>query len=840
MLSEKIDAIVARRNAVAGDFEEKIKEATKWKNYVDNLLTFYEEKKGNWHLVLEDSKSLEQGLELKKSLMAFKDKVEKLLGKDEDGRSLKAASKRANRGYVNLGIIGPWRIGKSQIVQQLTHLDTWIIPTDAGDNCTACPINVINGNYKGESNIAVISIYTVEQMCDTINKYIEHCKLKDYVKELTAKTQGEFLSQCINRRNSLSNIPSSALPDGKEKGFFDKMKEYLVNASEYYEMLNDGTSSLSDYLSSISENYELKDNGTEVVLSGINRDEIKALYRPHVSYYARPNASNQTFKCLASKSVTVYKDIRFLDENIGKLRLLDTPGIGECKLNVSEGLSKALRYDLDIAVATALARPNHNDKQQILDFHDILKKETTGRHPENWLYYMYNVYSTYPGMNSSLLKTRHKFIEEDLADTVRGGEGIVLPPTHYADIDALVNKGIECPEADGINLENCRVDTINLSTFYNTILVEMVDSIAKVDKVFYDNAEKKYIEIVKDFDELLEKISKLSVVNYDTQVIVLITQQMTALYNALKMQNPDLKLYNKGGDSSDKENITLSQKIQDYCSEKHYGTTLAAVLGVNEECHYSSFDSYFKTIKPQLSLAITIDNWNENQDFDEYVKLKRDLIKKIEIDVLSQYDKELAEKNLKIEQRKILDIYYNVGKMGEITGESIDTWPEIFLKKLEEESQYEDLSKIFRIFLSYTLNVEKVLEDTIKTLRKNNQHRDQFVYDTDDYMPFDRYEKALKAFGFSLYNIEVAIKKALAGSGENSYETMIQITEGDFSDAVSPIKTIPAAMKGGYSPAGVQLMQFYMAHGDIFKDDQAAAKNAVAIDWKKKIVYNKD
>ena len=121
-----------------------------------------------------------------------------------------------------------------------------------------------------------------------------------------------------------------------------------------------------------------------------------------------------------------------------------------------------------------------------------------------------------------------------------------------------------------------------------------------------------------------------------------------------------------------------------------------------------------------------------------------------------------------------------------------------------------------------------------------NQHRDQFIYDTDDYMPFDRYEKALKAFGYSLYNLEIAIKKALSGRGENSYETMILTQEGEFKTAMSPIKTIPAANVSGYSPAGKQLMKLYMAHGDIFKDDQAAAKNAVAIDWKKKITYNKD
>ena len=121
------------------------------------------------------------------------------------------------------------------------------------------------------------------------------------------------------------------------------------------------------------------------------------------------------------------------------------------------------------------------------------------------------------------------------------------------------------------------------------------------------------------------------------------------------------------------------------------------------------------------------------------------------------------------------------------------------------------------------------------------QHRDQFIYDEDDMTPFDGYDKALHAFAFSLYNIEKAIKSVLAGTGENSYEAIISEQEGHFQNAMSPIKTIPAtAGQVGYSDPGIQLMKLYMEHSYIFENEDSAAKNAVALEWKSKSIFNEE
>ena len=146
MLSTRIDQIVNRRQEAESGISRRIDKATKWKNYVEGLLSICISKRAIWNLVVEDSKSTEQARALEAHLQSFVEQVNTLLDEEGGSVSLKTALKRAQRGYVNLGIIGPWRIGKSQIVQQLTHLDTWLIPTDAADNCTACPIHVINGN----------------------------------------------------------------------------------------------------------------------------------------------------------------------------------------------------------------------------------------------------------------------------------------------------------------------------------------------------------------------------------------------------------------------------------------------------------------------------------------------------------------------------------------------------------------------------------------------------------------------------------------------------------------------------------------------------------------------
>lgn len=175
MLSEQIDKIVKRRQEAVGGIVRRVAKVTAWKNYVGGLLSICQSKRETWEKIIKDSGVEEQAMVLEEHLNSLLKRLNTLLSDEGEKGSLKTALNRAQRGYVNLGIVGPWRIGKSQIVQQLTHLDTWIIPTDAADNCTACPIHVINGTFHGETNVAVVSVYSVEEMCKNINDYIEHC-----------------------------------------------------------------------------------------------------------------------------------------------------------------------------------------------------------------------------------------------------------------------------------------------------------------------------------------------------------------------------------------------------------------------------------------------------------------------------------------------------------------------------------------------------------------------------------------------------------------------------------------------------------------------------------------
>lgn len=836
MLSEQIDKIVKRRQEAVGGIVRRVAKVTAWKNYVGGLLSICQSKRETWEKIIKDSGVEEQAMVLEEHLNSLLKRLNTLLSDEGEKGSLKTALNRAQRGYVNLGIVGPWRIGKSQIVQQLTHLDTWIIPTDAADNCTACPIHVINGTFHGETNVAVVSVYSVEEMCKNINDYIEHCGMEDKIHYLTATTNEEYLKQCEERANIIKKMVN---PGGVIEGFYDKMEEYLDNASQYYRVLSSGNKiDIEKVLDDESICEYVKYEGSAIILNSIELESVKKTYRPFVSYFANPGAAKHTFKCLASKSVTIYCDFRFLDENIGKLRLMDTPGIGECKLNVSEGLSQALRNNLDIAIATTVAKPNLNDLQQIRDFHDILKKETNGRNPENWLYYMYNVYSTENRMTSSILKNRHEFILKDLAKSICDGPGIRLPESHYADIDALINKGIVCPQDDNIKLENCRDETKTLSSFFDTVLREMADSIEKVDEVFYTQANKQYEDAEEEFDRIRREIQHLVICNYDNQAIGFISAQMKELYEAMKHLKLDLKLYDHGNHSGTE--LTLSRKIMNYCRPEEYGKELMSILGVEKSSVAQDFERVFSDIEESLRFRITWDNWKLNQDFDQYIILKRNLIKAIKKNVLAQFDKRQADDNLAIAKKKILDVYLKVGKFGEIIGNSDEHWLERFIELLDADSHYSELSTIFKGFKEYQLTIESALEENIQVLSSKQQHRDQFIYDEDDMTPFDEYEKALRAFAFSLYNIEKGIKAVLAGSGENSYEAKIGAQEEDFQEKMSPIRTIPATAGEGYFESGVQLMTLYMEHSYIFKNEESAAKNAVALEWKSKSIYNEE
>ena len=64
--------------------------------------------------------------------------------------------------------------------------------------------------------------------------------------------------------------------------------------------------------------------------------------------------------------------------------------------------------------------------------------------------------------------------------------------------------------------------------------------------------------------------------------------------------------------------------------------------------------------------------------------------------------------------------------------------------------------------------------------------------------------------------------------------------EEDFQEKMSPIRTIPATAGEGYFESGVQLMTLYMEHSYIFENEESAAKNAVALEWKSKSIYNEE
>lgn len=803
---ELIDKIVSRRNSVAGGFDQKIKVATSWKQYVTEILQFYEKKRTIWNQVLSDSNCNEQGLSIESQLKSLLTDINKLLGENEDGKSLKSASLRANRSYVNLGIIGPWRIGKSQITQKLTGLDTWLIPTGAGTNCTACPINVINDTYTGQSNVAVLSLYSVKEMCEHINEYIKRCGMAGTVSEMTASSQTDFLAQCQER---IRQLPTQGPSDTDKKGLYDKMKRYLEKASDYYLYLS---------------------NNIKVIFN-ITSEASKREYRPFVSYFSTPGGAQESYQCLATKNADLYVNFHFLENNVGKLRILDTPGIGESKLNVTEGLSLALRYDLDIAVAAAQARPQIDDEKQIRDFHRILKEETQGRHPENWVYYLFNVYSTTPGMTSSILKQKHKLVKSDLEDDIIGGKGIHLSDSHFKDIDCFINQGIDCPTEDNIPLSECRNEEETLGTYFDSILTEMVDAIAAVDKVFYDAAETNYTEVKTKFYQALSLIKTLPIFNYSNQTIARIDRQMSELCEAIGKINSSLHLYEDYEVNDPKHQKTLTKKIREYCDEADYGKTLMSILGKTGSV--SDFNSLFKHIEDVLKSKITDSNWRENFDFDGYIRLKRELIAKIEKDVMSKYDKDTADKNLLTEKKKIFDVYKTIGRLSEIAQDKSDNWQKSFIKLLEKSGQYPDLLKVFKDFEDYALNVETQLKNTIESLKAKNQHRDQFIYDEDDYMPFDDYKKALKAFAYSLYNIEIGIKQALSGDGESSYESMIRTQENAFLDSVSPICNVPFASAHGYTETGIQLRMLYQEYSEVFNDDETATKNGVVEEWKR-------
>lgn len=260
---------------------------------------------------------------------------------DEKGK-IALLAQRFSRSTLNIGVAGRAGQGKSTLLQSLTGLTTHEIPTGDKGHCTGAP-SIIRNHESGET-FAVIHFHTE-------HGFLEHVVAPFFQK---LKLGPPPLS--------LSAFASSALPDtmegATEKGFLEKLKDLQRRIPEYRNLL-DGSQ------------------------KRINREAIR-------SHVAQEDASGQKIATwIAVEQAVIH--CPFLQKDVGRVALADTPGLGDFVSGAEERLAANVGSNLDAVLFVrkppaqrAIIEPGDTD------LYDLINGSIPELGIDGWSYFVIN------------------------------------------------------------------------------------------------------------------------------------------------------------------------------------------------------------------------------------------------------------------------------------------------------------------------------------------------------------------------------------------------------------------------------------------------------------------
>ena len=218
---------------------------------------------------------------------------------------------RFTRDTLNIGVVGRISQGKSTLLQSITGLGNDIIPArGGGEPCTA--VKSVVHHRPGQETQAKITFHSVSSLFkEVILPYFEKLSLRPVPKDFESFIRTPF------EHSEPSDATKIALLNRLKSDYYDK--------SSYRNLL-----------------------GVEPII--VSANEIKG-YVTHFNESYNPN----NFKNLAVKEVEIYCD--FANSDVGKIALVDIPGLGDLVLGDKALMLKALGQEVDTVLFIRFPNP---------------------------------------------------------------------------------------------------------------------------------------------------------------------------------------------------------------------------------------------------------------------------------------------------------------------------------------------------------------------------------------------------------------------------------------------------------------------------------------------------
>jgi hypothetical protein len=406
-------------------------------------------------------------LELFKKLSL--DDLQKLI--DEDLRALQKLKRRFKRSTLNIGVVGRARQGKSRFLQSVSGLTRSEIPDGDREHCTGVRSTIYHKQDGSQKTHGLVYFHTQESFLEEI--------IKPYYEQLSL---GNLPNIQDFARNSLPELPETSKKLAEYKAKYEHLKKYKDYFDKYFKFL--GTT---------------QDKPLE-----ITKEQIR-------EYVAQDDENGERiyFRYLAIKEVKIF--CPFPQKEVGKIALIDLPGLGDTGIGDEARLVKTVGEDVDVIIF--IKKPQKGDYWADVDvkLYDIAERSLIELPVNLWSYMILNYTPTLVD-NYVNCQDLQKFIKQQHIDVIQ----------------SLI---VDCADKDQV------------AGFLDTILNYLAHSINDLDRKYARSCQIRLQELEKTVNEELINVRNLlsNYANTSRQFLGLFNQFMDKLSESMRTLNEEFK-----------------------------------------------------------------------------------------------------------------------------------------------------------------------------------------------------------------------------------------------------------------------------------------------------------
>ncbi|NEP59570.1 MAG: hypothetical protein F6K31_21595 [Symploca sp. SIO2G7] len=214
---------------------------------------------------------------------------------------------RFSRDTLNIGVVGLMGQGKSTLLQSISELTNEEIPALRGGACTAVRSTIC---HQPGTTYAEVTVHSEESFLQEV--------ITPYYQELGLGTPPS------NLQDFSRNLPSFSGADATKRSMYEHLqRDYHQNLPQYQHLLVPGTPRQ---------------------LPPIPKERI----HEYVSQRRNPSGELISFHHLAVRSVKIF--CPFKNPEVGKIALVDVPGLGDTRLGDEELILETLGQEVDLVL----------------------------------------------------------------------------------------------------------------------------------------------------------------------------------------------------------------------------------------------------------------------------------------------------------------------------------------------------------------------------------------------------------------------------------------------------------------------------------------------------------